>query len=126
MKHPDLNGRHILIIEDEHIVAESMCRMLRAWGSSIVGPAATVDEALAVLRSTSQIDGAMLDINLRGVRAYLVADELIARRIPFVFATGYSDPIIPDRYGHIGVLQKPFGPDEIARALFSPGDGEPE
>lgn len=115
---PDLSGRHILIIEDEHIVAQAMCRMLRAWGATVVGPAATVDSALALVRSGPRIDGVLLDINLRGVRAFSVADELIERSIPLVFATGYSNPTIPERYRHVGVLQKPFGPEDIARALF--------
>jgi CheY-like chemotaxis protein len=115
-----------MIIEDEHIVADAMCRMLRVWGATVIGPAATVDAALAVLRSTPRIDGVLLDINLRGVRAFVVADELIERRIPLVFATGYSDPTIPERYRQIGVLQKPFGPGDIARALFPIiGDGAP-
>jgi CheY-like chemotaxis protein len=118
MNDPDLAGRHILIIEDEHIVAQAMCRMLRVWGASVIGPAATVDAALALVRSTPRIDGVLLDINLRGVRAFAVADELIERHIPLVFATGYSDPTIPERYRHVGVLQKPFGPEDIARALF--------
>jgi CheY-like chemotaxis protein len=118
MLEPDLNGRHILIIEDEHIVAEAMSRMLRVWGATVIGPAATVDAALTLCRSTTRIDGALLDINLRGVRAYLVADELIGRGVPLVFATGYSDPTIPERYRSVGLLQKPFGPDDVARALF--------
>ena len=80
MNEPDLSGRHILIIEDEHIVAQAMCRMLRVWGATVVGPAATVDSALALVRSGPRIDGVLLDINLRGVRAFSVADELIERK----------------------------------------------
>lgn len=118
MNDVDFAGQHILIIEDEHIVAEAMSRMLRVWGATVVGPAATVESALALVRSAPRIDAALLDINLRGVRAFIVADELIDRHIPLVFATGYSDPTIPERYRHVGVLQKPFGPDDIARALF--------
>ena len=118
MRDPDLTGRHILIAEDEHIVAESMGRMLRLWGAQIVGPAATVDQALELLRTAAKVDAAMVDINLRGVRAYSLADDLIARGVPFVFATGYSTPIIPERYRHVPVLQKPFEPEDITRALF--------
>ena len=114
----DLNGRHILLIEDEHIVAAALARALNVCGAVIVGPAATVDQALALLRSTPRVDGAMLDINLRGIQAFPVADDLMARGVPFVFATGYSAPIIPPRYRNVPVLQKPFDPDKIASALF--------
>ena len=70
--------------------------------------AATVDQALALVRSMPKIDGALLDINLRGERpAYAVADDLIARRLPFVFTTGYSAQIIPKGYRHVRCL-KPF------------------
>jgi hypothetical protein len=36
------------------------------------------------------VDGAILDLGLRGARAYDVAERLIARRTPFVFVTGYD------------------------------------
>ncbi|HEV8449568.1 MAG TPA: response regulator [Gemmatimonadaceae bacterium] len=114
---PALEGRHILVIEDEHIVAEALSRCLRTCGAEIIGPAATVEQALKLIESNAQIDGALLDIDLRGVRAYAVADDLIARGVPFVFATGY-ETTIPDRYRHVTVIQKPFDVAETAAALF--------
>ena len=117
MSLPALNGRHILVIEDEHIVAEALSRVLRTCGAVIVGPAATVEQALDLLDTTGRIDGALLDIDLRGIRAYAVADDLIARGVPFVFATGY-ETMIPDRYRHVTVIQKPFDVAETAAALF--------
>lgn len=113
-----LNGRRILIIEDEHIVAESLSRALRTWGAVVVGAIATVEQSLAFLDTESRIDGALLDINLRGVSAYAVADALIARGVPLVFTTGYSTPHIPERYRNVPVLQKPFEPEAIGAALF--------
>jgi CheY-like chemotaxis protein len=83
--------------------------------------AASVEQALALLDTTPGIDGALLDINLRGLLAYSVADELIDRGLPFVFTTGYSAPIIPERYRHVAMLQKPFDPEEILAALFPHG-----
>ena len=114
---PALDGRHILVIEDEHIVAEALSRCLRTCGAEIVGPAATVEQALKLLETTDQIDGALLDIDLRGIRAYAVADRLIARGVPFVFATGY-ETTIPERYRHVTVIQKPFDVAETAAVLF--------
>ena len=114
---PSLDGRHILVIEDEHIVAEALSRCLRTCGAEIIGPAATVEQALKLIEMNEQIDGALLDIDLRGIRAYAVADDLIARGVPFVFATGY-ETTIPDRYRHVTVIQKPFDVAETAAALF--------
>jgi len=113
-----MSARRILVIEDEHIVATALSRALRHTGAEIVGMAATVEQALALLEATPDLDGALVDINLRGVQAYPVADALAGRKVPFVFTTGYGSPIIPDRYRHVTVLQKPFDPDEIIGALF--------
>lgn len=108
----------ILIIEDEAIVAESLGRALRVWGAEVVGMAATVEQALTLIDATSDVDGALVDINLRGVRAYSVADRLMARGLPFIFTTGYSTPIIPEAYRHVAVLQKPFDPEAVLTVLF--------
>jgi CheY-like chemotaxis protein len=112
-----LDGRRILVIEDEHIVAEALSRCLRTSGAEIVGPAATVEQALSLLETADRIDGALLDIDLRGIRAFAVADDLLASGVPFVFATGY-ETMIPDRYRHVAVVQKPFDVAETAAALF--------
>jgi CheY-like chemotaxis protein len=108
----------IVLIEDEHIVVESLARALRQMGVEVVATAATVEQALALLERTPDIDGAVLDINLRGIRAYAVADTLIARDVPLVFTTGYSGAVVPDAYRRVPVLLKPFSPDEILAALF--------
>jgi len=113
-----MSSPRILLIEDEHLVAAALARALRGLGADIVAMAATVDQALALLETTP-IDGALLDINLRGVPAYAVADALIARGIPLVFTTGYGSPVIPEVYRRVPVLLKPFDPDEILVALFS-------
>ena len=113
-----MTGRRILIIEDEAIVAESLVLALRTMGEDVAGMAATVEQALTLIDSTSDVDGALLDINLRGVRAYSVADRLMARGLPFIFTTGYSTPIIPEVYRHVPVLQKPFDLEEVLSALF--------
>lgn len=108
----------ILIIEDEHMLAKALGRALQETGAEIVGMAATVEQALALLEANPELDGALVDINLRGVRAYPVADALALRGVPFVFTTGYGSPVIPDRYRNVAVLQKPFEPHEIIAALF--------
>ena len=113
-----MTGPRILIIEDEAIVAESLGRALRVWGAEVAGMAATVEQALTLIDSTADVDGALVDINLRGVRAYSVADRLMARGLPFIFTTGYSTPIIPEAYRHVAVLQKPFDPEAVLTVLF--------
>ena len=57
--------------------------------------------------ATETIDAAVLDLNLGGVRSYPIADALTARGIPFVFATGYGEDSVLDRYRLWPVLHKP-------------------
>lgn len=113
-----MSGERILIVEDEHMVAESLRRALSACGAVVVAMAPSVEQALAIIADTPEIDGALLDINLRGVRAFAVAEALMARGIPFVFATGYSTPVIPEEFRQVPVLKKPFDPEEILTILF--------
>ena len=114
---PDLTGRLILLVEDEFLVADTLSQMLEGLGAAILGPAATIERALAVLAGTDRVDFAVVDVNLRGERSYAVADALLERGIPFAFTTGYGASMIPERYRHAAVLQKPFGKAEMARAL---------
>jgi CheY-like chemotaxis protein len=78
-----------------------------------MGPAASVADALELLRQGPAPDIAILDINLQGEMVYPVADELRARRIPFVFATGYDAWSIPHAYKDVPRTEKPV---ELTRA----------
>jgi hypothetical protein len=45
----DLKRRQILVVEDEYLLAEDLRFALDAAGAGVVGPAASVDEALELL-----------------------------------------------------------------------------
>ena len=53
----------------------------------------------------SKVDAAILDVNLAGEMVYGLAEMLIDRKIPFVFATGYGAESIEAGFEHIPVLQ---------------------
>jgi DNA-binding response OmpR family regulator len=118
MEDPDLTGRAIFLAEDEHIVAKSLARLLRSWGATIIGPAATLDAGLILARSTARIDAAIVDINLRGEMAFPLADTLLARQALLIFTTGYDSMTIPVPYRSARILQKPYTPDEITTVLL--------
>jgi CheY-like chemotaxis protein len=100
-----LSGRRVLVVEDETMVAWLLEDMLADLGCAIVGPAARVNQALAMLDA---VDAAVLDVNLNGQMSYPVADALAARGVPFVFSTGYNKVSLPNSYQSFPVLQKPF------------------
>lgn len=113
----ELHDRHILVAEDEYMVAWHMGEVLRAEGATVIGPVATVEDALRAVEDSPRLDGAVLDVNLGGVMAYAVADALRARGIPFVLATGYDASVIPEPYRSARCAQKPVDMAMVVRAL---------
>lgn len=112
----DLNGRRILIVEDETLVSMVIEEALKDLGCAIVGPVATRDGALALAKA-EPLDGALLDVNLGGEPVYPVADALFSRGIPFAFVTGYGHGGIADRYAKMPTLVKPFQLSTVERVL---------
>lgn len=113
-----LTGRHILIVEDEYFVAMDLATSLGDMGADVIGPACSVAEALALIRRASdELDGAVLDVNLRDERVYPVADALLARGVRFIFASGYDASLLPSGYAHLPRCAKPVDAATIARFL---------
>jgi CheY-like chemotaxis protein len=112
-----LAGLRILLVEDTGVVATELARQLQKLGCIVIGPLATLAAALAAVRSDQTIDGALLDVNLRGEMVYPAAAELAERHIRFLFLTGYSREHIPPPFDERPVLEKPFGARELSRKL---------
>src|SRR5918997_490361 len=91
----------------------------RSTGVRVVGPVGSVDEALALVEAEGRFDGAVLDLNLGNDRAYPVADALLARGVPFVFATGYGREVIPAAYAEVPRCEKPIEMSALAKLLAS-------
>lgn len=108
-----LAGRRILIVEDEAMIALLIQDVLTELGTTVIGPAARIEEALALARS-AQIDLAALDLNLGGNPVYPVAEALAARAIPFVFMTGYGQLGIAEPWRSRPSIAKPFRPSQLA------------
>ncbi|MBX6742189.1 MAG: response regulator [Acetobacteraceae bacterium] len=111
-----LSGRRVLVVEDEALVAMLVEDALLDAGASVIGPAATVAEALALLEREAP-EAAVLDLNLAGETSTPVADALAARGVPFVVATGYGAEGLPPGHAAVPVLAKPYDPDELTAAL---------
>lgn len=114
---PSTAGLRILLVEDEAMVAMIIEDTLSDLGCEIVGPMSSIDRALAAARTTERIDGAFLDVNLRGELVYPVAEALTARGIPFAFVTGYGEKGIDARYRGAPVLTKPFLPETVEQLV---------
>jgi CheY-like chemotaxis protein len=106
----------VLVVEDERFVVWFLEDMLAELACMVVGPASTVNQALAMIDAEA-IDAAVLDVNLNGQMSYPIADTLAARGVPFVFSTGYDKDTLLDGYRTFPVLQKPFHRSELSDTL---------
>ncbi|WP_310216929.1 HWE histidine kinase domain-containing protein [Caulobacter sp. BE264] len=109
---PSLNDQHVLVVEDEAVVAMELTRVLTAAGAKVVGPAGTIEEAMALL-DAHPVDRALLDVNLGGRLITPVAKALNRRGVPFVYLTGYQEPEVDDG----PILRKPVPANVLVGAL---------
>jgi CheY-like chemotaxis protein len=110
-----LTGKRILIVEDEALVASLLEEMLLDLGASVVGPASTLPQAWELARDAA-FDGAVLDVNIHGMRVDPLADALRRRRVPIVLATGYG-AASGQQSSQEPVIEKPYTAEALARAL---------
>jgi DNA-binding response OmpR family regulator len=108
--------RRALVVEDEVVIGMLIEDMLAELGHEVVAISTHLEEALRLARS-SNIDFAILDVNLNGQRSLPVADVLQQRSVPFMFATGYGSKVLRSPYQDIATLQKPFELEELKRVL---------
>ena len=117
-----LKGRRLLVVEDEYLLAADLTASLESLGAEVIGPAASVEEALSLLdNNDGPLDGAVLDINLQNERVYPVADVLAARGIPFVFTTGYDAAAVPTAYAWAPRCEKPVDKTQLVWWLSNVG-----
>lgn len=106
----------VLVVEDEALVALLLENMLIELGHSVIGPVARLSKALEMAQR-EELDIAILDVNIQGQETYAVAEALVARKIPFVFATGYDPERLRERYRDSPVLQKPYMQTDLQKMI---------
>ena len=112
-----LAGRRVLVVEDEYYLADELERAFREAEATVLGPVSSVEAALYLLGREAMPDAAVLDVNLGGERADPVADVLLARGVPFVFATGYDLASLAERHAGVRRLEKPVEAAVVLREV---------
>jgi CheY-like chemotaxis protein len=113
-------GNRLLLVEDEILVAMMMRDILTDLGFFVVGPFSRLSEAM-VAAVHEDIDAGIIDINLGGEFVYPVADVLAARKLPFVFVTGYGVESIDSRFSYVPIVKKPVQRQALQN-IFIPAD----
>jgi len=113
---PTNAAKRVLVVEDEMLIGMLLEDMLADLGHTVVAVVPRLKDALAAVAKEG-FDLAILDVHLQGEAAFPVADALIARGTPFVFATGYGERGLPENYRSRPVLQKPFAKADLERVL---------
>ena len=96
----------ILVVEDEHIVAMGIKKMLKSLGYTVTGVASSGEDAISKAESTFP-DVVLMDIMLKGDMDGVEAAREIRERfdVPVVYLTAYSDNNILER----AKITEPFG-----------------
>ena len=108
-----LAGKHVLVVEDESLIALLLVDALEDAGALVVGPCYTLEECLRACRS-EHVDAAVLDVDLAGRDVFPAADALRERHVPFLFHTAHADRHeLVGRFGEVPVCRKPVDMDDL-------------
>ena len=118
MKPAEAQSARIFIVEDEYLIRMLLEDMLSELGFAVAAMAGNLGEACELAKET-ELDIAILDVNLDGEDVFPVAEILAGRGKPFVFVTGYGGQGLPDQYRGRPTLQKPFQIEDLRTTLLS-------
>lgn len=112
-----MDRRRIMVVEDELLVAMNLEDLLEEFGFEVVGPYPTLAEAREALEA-DDLDGAVLDVNVRGELVFPLASDLVERRVPVIFCTGNAESgRFPPALATLPRVAKPYTPEGLRSAL---------
>ena len=114
-----LDGRRILVAEDDAFLLLDIADFLSDAGAEIVGPAVSVQKGVSLARS-EPIDGGVLDVTLKGGDVFPIAKILAEQGKGIVFVTGMRDISALEReWPNAKVLTKPSLPQDLIQATVA-------
>lgn len=112
-----LNQQAIFIAEDEPYIALDLVFAIEDADGRVVGPAASVEEALDLLAGHT-VAGAILDVNLTDGDIMPVVVALVERGVPVILQTGVGlPPELVTRFPGLKVHIKPCAPATLIGEL---------
>jgi len=114
-----LHRYRVLVLEDEPMIALDLAEAVIEAGGEVVGPLATVEDALAIL-AVEPPHAAILDVRLADRDVVPVARILLLNGTPVLFhAASDVPPAILNEFGPVPVLPKPAPAKQVVRMLAS-------
>ena len=104
----------ILIVEDEPIVALNYASILEEAGYDVLGPVGNIKKGIEIVDG-ERIDGAVLDIDLRGVPVDPIIMALQKNGVPYIFVSAF--PALVGPYKNVVFLEKPCTAAELIKAV---------
>ena len=111
---------HILMVDDELLVAATLESFLRDLGFEDIDVAADLPAAMALMAERPPTLG-ILDVNVGRFTVFPLAERLDALNIPMIFSTGGPLSQIPPKWSSCPVLSKPFTKATLLLALQAAG-----
>lgn len=112
-----LKGRHVLIVEDEPFIAFDLVCAIEDAGGVALGPAMSVQEALALIEK-ERVEAAILDVNLPDGDIGPVISALENVGTQFLVHTGAGlTPELKEQYPSLRVFNKPTPPPVLADVI---------
>lgn len=109
-------GRRVLVLEDEALIALDLRDTLSDAGWDVLGPAGTIARARQ-LCAESLPDIACLDVNVGAETSHDLARWLIAQGVPVIFLSGRDARALPEDLQSLPVLGKPVDDVSLIRTL---------
>ena len=110
------SGKRLLVLEDEFMIATRIADILEEAGYEVIGPVLNAAEATHAI-TVDRVDGALLDLNLRGDTSLAMAEAIAMRGVPILFVTGYAREILTGKWKGALHLEKPFNDRELLDAV---------
>ncbi|GAD56178.1 MAG: PAS domain S-box-containing protein [Limimaricola cinnabarinus] len=111
-----LEGRRVMVVEDEFLIAISLEMALGEQGALVEGPYTRLAEAREAV--STRPDAAVLDVRLGSESSLPLARDLASLGVPLLFVTGNVDgEELKQEFPDAQVLSKPVSEDRVVAEL---------
>ena len=114
-----LNRASVLVAEDQTFIALDLALAIEDANGVVVGPAATCEEALALI-GRETVAAAILDVNLVDGDCSRLVEVLLALDVPFIIHSALDLPAaLTARFSGLVVQMKPYPSEALVAQLES-------